>query len=1290
RALKVQNGASAAELRATDQVVKLELRNAELEKQTENLRQRLSLLQQAKPGGGNAGQRDSGLPSGRARPRGGPNTRVLYQPPQQQQQSMQMQRDQRQRSLGRSEDMRNERTQLQMANERLESELDALKDKLYAQEMEHQRRIQDLQSELDLARMQAGTDKRSAMQEDLDKVRLQRELREKSAIIEQLQARCEQHEERMRETVETNSRFLEELERMKRELRAREREAESMKESAGSAQATRRRLMELEHALEDANKEANILREANEKLTNSAFDTERERQWKARELALMTQIQQLEATMHRDVGEKGEFLDRLEDERNKGEEVEKELSNLRIKFYELQQKHESLREKMKFINKEGAVDLDEVEEAIVLVKQRRQQQQPSELDFLHQVDAEVSKDNQRRLREIEAAHSDTIQELDKTRQLLEAQYRINQDLKASLSLTERRLEAMKADHDAKMAESAKLLDIRAARIRKLERQLRDVAYGTKQFALLDQQNQLQSEEADGVDEIDETVHLQNGENLVELHVGRLTLTDEGIQLLGGDSNPSLFCTWPFYVCELQTTDVLRAAGGVAEFNKTVQYVVKVDDSFLHYINKEKARLELYHSVGVTYHQVAACRLYFRELLDSKPTAPVSGRAQLVSVDGGTVVGCLDYWMRMRVPMEQAMRLYRERAKALGYMSANHQAAAEGLKALDDLAQNRRAAGGANTLGVKIVRCRGLKARRPDFQPTPYCSYKFFDCEDTVSPAIPNSSDPEFQFYQQLTLTPTPELDRYLKTQKLVVWVLDEDDPLESAYLGVAKIDLVSLSQNRAVQGIYQLLGADQQPNGTLELELSWQFAYNPAGHWDGPAEPLPLMTGEAELLRDKPQLKHRREPGYDSTLDRSAAVALGSDTGSARSTQQRPQPQQPQPQPVQQPRTPRRGTGSASGSSHGPSPTASAVAPNSASGSSSPRPSARTGSRSGSLTGDNQPQVSQTPQPPKRHAPSAAALAAAAAERRLGIGGSGGAGDTQASQTRVSTLMDASVTDSVTSITDTQDVRNTSLGPSVGRSGVASHQQSVSLRDDNYDVAEAEPKDEVEEVEYEDDYEDTERPAPEAEESDGVVTESSHGDELRQQLMLTATGRASMEACTVQIFNVQFSETCQALRNPDLDDTKCYVFFLLPGFSQEETETPVSLWTPRPGQSRPNEFCLSYNFQRVYDYSFAGSYEKRKVLAMLLLGQKSIEIPFTVVCEPSDPESEFFVDLGKTMVNLDDRIAQGEDIREEIFPLMLNDEQVGSIKISMNLPSLLLEVYNELPDAKKSAVRFVN
>ena len=65
------------------------------------------------------------------------------------------------------------------------------------------------------------------------------------------------------------------------------------------------------------NRENEILKDGNQKLLNSAFSLEREREFRERERSLKIQIAQLEATLKSDVGEKGVILDRLTNEKGK-------------------------------------------------------------------------------------------------------------------------------------------------------------------------------------------------------------------------------------------------------------------------------------------------------------------------------------------------------------------------------------------------------------------------------------------------------------------------------------------------------------------------------------------------------------------------------------------------------------------------------------------------------------------------------------------------------------------------------------------------------------------------------------------------------------------------------------------------------------------------------------------------------------------------------------------------------------------------------------------------------------
>lgn len=73
--------------------------------------------------------------------------------------------------------------------------------------------------------------------------------------------------------------------------------------------------IKLRERIEDLNRDNQVLKETNEKLLNSAFSLEREREFREREKTLKIQIAQLEATSKADVGEKNTILDQLSTEK---------------------------------------------------------------------------------------------------------------------------------------------------------------------------------------------------------------------------------------------------------------------------------------------------------------------------------------------------------------------------------------------------------------------------------------------------------------------------------------------------------------------------------------------------------------------------------------------------------------------------------------------------------------------------------------------------------------------------------------------------------------------------------------------------------------------------------------------------------------------------------------------------------------------------------------------------------------------------------------------------------------
>ncbi|KAL5022687.1 hypothetical protein ScPMuIL_001842 [Solemya velum] len=396
----------------------------------------------------------------------------------------------------------------------------------------------DFQEDMLKMKHEMTAEHRVSVQENIDMIKLQREVKDKSTKLMALQDKYGEMEDNMRTVKHSHDNVLRQMESLNMQLKQEENRVLSLQNELKLGMANNRKLIEIQEQVTDLQKENIILKEANEKLVTSAFDLEREREWRQRENNLKVQIAQLEATLKADLGEKGGILDRLSHEKEQHEKMQADYQKLQIEHFEIREQFDDLTEKMKFFTRESAVDFTEIEEALVLIKTRKQKeiQQP---DFLQAVDNDRDIDTRKQLLETRAEYAETQE----------------------VELSSQKLEETKKEYEMKLDEYARLLDIRAARIKKLENQLRDVAYGTKQYKI--------SPSAE--------------ENLFEIHVHKVNLSADGLKQMK-DEDPSIFCTWEFFEFEIQATPVMR--GTRPEYNFTSQYTVKVDDfSFITYRRK---------------------------------------------------------------------------------------------------------------------------------------------------------------------------------------------------------------------------------------------------------------------------------------------------------------------------------------------------------------------------------------------------------------------------------------------------------------------------------------------------------------------------------------------------------------------------------------------------------------------------------------------------------------------------------------------------------------------------------
>ena len=119
------------------------------------------------------------------------------------------------------------------------------------------------------------------------------------------------------------------------------------------------------------------------------------------------------------------------------------------------------------------------------------------------------------------------------------------------------------------------------------------------------------------------------ENIFELRIIRASLTSNNFA-----ARPSTFASFDFYQHDTQASPMRQ--GLEPEYDFTAQYVLTVDDLFLHYISTTSLTLEVHQSWGVEAQMVARADCPLRELLQG--ASKVSKVAQLFATVGAPAGG----------------------------------------------------------------------------------------------------------------------------------------------------------------------------------------------------------------------------------------------------------------------------------------------------------------------------------------------------------------------------------------------------------------------------------------------------------------------------------------------------------------------------------------------------------------------------------------------------------------------------------------------------------------------------
>ncbi|XP_054696422.1 protein fantom isoform X1 [Grus americana] len=698
----------------------------------------------------------------------------------------------------------------------------------HIEELEHAREVlvsqlrrkeKEIEESILRLKQQETTSQRLNIRDNVEMIKVRKQLVEKSNALSAMEGKILQLQENQRNLKTSHDALIAKGDELNLQLKEERLKCLHLEKELQSVTISNRRTEELQERINDLEKEKELLKENYDKLYNSVFSMTHEQQWILKEQQLKLEIAKLETAIKSDLADKNEILDKIKVERDQKEMLMQENKDLQLRYLEHKQQLDELKNQMKFLTKEGDIDVAELSEALMLIKVRKQQQN-GDLMFLEKVEDNIDKNLEHSMQELQLTHAETVQELEKTRNMLIVQHKINKDYQTEVEAVTQKMECLQKDYELKLKQYVHLLDIRAARIRKLEAQLRDTVYGTKPRKSIPE-----ILPSDAVDEFDETLHLEKGENLFEIHISKVIFSS-GVMHAFGDHEPATFCTYSFYDFELQTTPVVYGCSPSYDF--TSQYVVQADDCFFHYIQRNSIMLEVHHAYGTDYETVATCQLKFHEILEDK--GKIYSTANLVGIKGNIQnYGTIEYWISLRVPMDQAISLYKERSKALGYITSHFREREQPSQQqiLRTAQVSTSTDGNLNELHITIKCCNNLQSRKKHLQPNPYVVYKFFDFADHDTPIIPNSNNPQIDDHMCFQVPMNADLDRYLKSESLTFYVFDDGEMEEGAYVGKANVPLISLAHDRYISGTFELTDPERHATGTITVELKWNFVYLP-------------------------------------------------------------------------------------------------------------------------------------------------------------------------------------------------------------------------------------------------------------------------------------------------------------------------------------------------------------------------------------------------------------------------------------------------------------------------------
>ncbi|CAM4721402.1 unnamed protein product [Leuciscus chuanchicus] len=707
-------------------------------------------------------------------------------------------------------------------------------------------------------RKQQADGHRLTIKDNVDVIRLQKQLSEKSSALlvnqekfASLQEAYEnQLEEGQRSLKESQVALLEKVEDLSEQLKQEKQRVLTLEGQLNTATLSLQALGELQERVSDLEGERNLLKKSYDSLLESTMSAQshqegqHEEQEKTREPfredRWREEVQKLEERLVEERREKIMLEQEKEQMRLENDRVQKEKERDRDMVMFLREKHDcleqevlqhrqevtSLQEKLDSVTKEFDMSVEDLSETLLQIKAFRMQQETQGVMCFLKTDGKLE-DTSRDLTAVQASYAETVLELQKTRDLLLLQHRLNADLQSEMKTVMEKSEREKEENRRRGSEKDKLLKSRGLQISNLQAQLKELAYSPRNnkrtipmqytwTGLAQQSVQLTAEGAT-------VTHLRGGESLLEIHLTGATFTPLGLRLTGQNTGDhqgvATFCTYGFLDFETLSTPLM--SGYQPNYGFTSHYALSAFDLEKLRVQEGSITVELHQALGgVQFITRGRARITLMGALQCRGER-MKNRTNITGAEG-EVIGILEFWVCLHPQVELAEpQMERPTSRtAVRYTRGSEWAHGETEEMYD------YGVGIPNELEVVLERCVGLSTRWPGLLPDAYLTYRLYDLPPHSTPIIQCCMDPVFEDSASYPLAVTTDVLEYLNVGSLWVYVFDDSESqTPPTYLAKTPIPLQALAVGRPIRGDYVLRDPAGSPRGMVRVTLRWKYPF---------------------------------------------------------------------------------------------------------------------------------------------------------------------------------------------------------------------------------------------------------------------------------------------------------------------------------------------------------------------------------------------------------------------------------------------------------------------------------